>query len=139
MPIHLERRDLINTQQMELAVDGTNHLILCTGIANSGSISQETYTFLVGPQILRRQFARAIASGALSTIEGHDKNLTAYNHGVQLGANLILIDANYDDESGQVKERAEVVVGPTSLGRQRFATFKITSPRSKSPTFLLRY
>ena len=36
MSIHLERKDLLNTQQMEVAVngpDGATHLILCTGVA----------------------------------------------------------------------------------------------------------
>ena len=59
MSIHLEGKDLINTQQMEVAVhgpDGATHLILCMGIANLGPISHEIYTFLVGPQISRRQF-----------------------------------------------------------------------------------
>ena len=111
MSIHLERKDLINAQQMEVAVngpDGANHLILCTGVANLGSVSHETYTFLVGPQISRRQFVGAIASGALSTIQAYDKNHTGDNADLELGANLVLINANYDDESGQVKVRAEV-------------------------------
>ncbi len=37
MSIHLGNKDLINTQQMEVAIngpDGATHLILCTGIAN---------------------------------------------------------------------------------------------------------
>jgi hypothetical protein len=111
MSIHLERKDLINTQQMEVAVhgpDGATHLILCTGVANLSSVSHETYTFLVGPQLSRRQFVGAIASGALSTIQTYDKNFNRDNADVKLGANLVLIDANYDDESGQVKVRAEV-------------------------------
>ena len=69
MSIHLESKDLINAQQMEVAVngpDGATHLILCTGIADLGLVSNETYAFFVGPQLSRRQFVRAIASGALS-------------------------------------------------------------------------
>jgi hypothetical protein len=111
MSIHLQYEDLINAQEMEVAVngpDGATHLILCTGVANLGSVSHETYTFLVGPQFSRRQFVGAIASGALSTIQGYEKHPTEdYDH-VELNANLVLIDANYDDESGQVKVRAEV-------------------------------
>ena len=111
MSIHLERKDLINTQQMEVAVngpDGATHLILCTGIANLGSSSHETYTFLVGPQISRRQFVGAIASGALSTIQAYDKSPIGDNADIELTANLVLIEADFDDESGQVKVRAEV-------------------------------
>jgi hypothetical protein len=111
LSIHLERKDLINTQQMEAAVngpDGATHLILCTGIADLGSVSHETYTFLVGPQFSRRQFVGAIASGALSTIQAYDENSTIDHAEVKLETNLVLIDANFDDESGQVKVRADV-------------------------------
>ena len=111
MSIHLESKDLINTQQMEVGVngpDGATHLILCTGVADLGLVSHGTYTFLVGPQMSRRQFVGAIASGALSTIQGYDRNPTADNADVEAGANLVLIDATYDDETGQVKVRAEI-------------------------------
>ncbi len=121
MSIHLERKDLINTQQMEVAVngpDGATHLILCTGIAELISGNHGTYTFLVGPQLSRRQFVGAIASGALSAIQAHDKHLIGDNVDEELEANLVSIDANYDDEAGQVKVRAEVSSskGMTKLG-----------------------
>ena len=111
MSIHLESKDLTNAQQMEVAVngpDGATHLILCTGVADLGPVSHETYTFVVGPQISRRQFVGAIASGALSTIQGYNRNRTADHAVVEVDANLVLINANYDDESGQVKVSAEV-------------------------------
>jgi hypothetical protein len=110
LSIHLERKDLINAQQMEVAVngpDGATHLILCTGVADLGFISHETYTFLVGPQISRRQFVGAIASGGLSTIQGCCKN-TDNDYDVERETNLVLINADYDEEAGQVKVRAEV-------------------------------
>ena len=110
MSIHLERNDLINAQQMEVAVngpDGATHLILCTGIVSLGSIRHETYTFLVGPQLSQRQFVGVIASGALATIQIEEKN-SRESPNIELGANLVLIDANYDDKTGQVKVRAEV-------------------------------
>ena len=96
---------------MEVAVngpDGATHLILCTGIANLGSVSHETYTFPVGPQLSRRQFVGAIASGALSRIRTHDKNAADDIVDVDLEANLVSIDANFDEESAQVKVRADV-------------------------------
>jgi len=111
MSIHLERKDLINAQQMEVAVngpDGATHLILCTGMANLGSANHETYTFWVGPQLSRRQFVGVIASGALSRIQAYEKNSAGGIVDAELEANLISIDANYDDEAGQVKVRAEV-------------------------------
>lgn len=114
MSIHLERRDLINTQQMEVAVrgpDGATHLILCTGIACLDSVLHETYTFFVGPHLSRRQFVGAIVSSALSKIQVYDRNSTEFHNEVELGVELVTIDANYDDESGQVKVRAEVSSG----------------------------
>jgi hypothetical protein len=96
---------------MEVAVngpDGATHLILCAGAADLGSVIHETYTFLVGPQLSRRQFVGAIASGVLSTIQLDDKNINGDHTGIELEANLVSIDANYDDEVGQVKVRAEV-------------------------------
>ena len=113
MSIHLERRDLINTQQMEVAVrgpDGATHLILCTGIACLSSGIHETYTFLVGPQLSRRQFVGAIASGALSRIQASEKSAVKEGLSMEFDANLISIAANYD-ESGHVKVTAEVSSG----------------------------
>ena len=109
MSIHPQRKNLLNTQQMEVAVngpDGATHLILCTGVAEFTPSSCETYTFLVGPQISQRRFVGVIASGALSGIQGYEKNLTDDN--VELKANLVSIYANYDDEVSQVKVRAEI-------------------------------
>jgi uncharacterized protein YbjT (DUF2867 family) len=116
MSIHLEKNDLINTQQMEVAVngpDGATHLILCTGIADLGTVSHERYTFLVGPSLARRQFVGVIASGALSKIQALEKNVDS-----ELAAHLILIDANFDEGSGQVKVGAEVA---SSVGMAKLA------------------
>ncbi|SRR6266498_4139547 len=111
MSIHLETGDLINTQQMEVAVkgpDGATHLILCTGIACIDPRIHETYTFFVGPQLSRRQFVGATASGALAAIQVYDQNLTGDHGKVALEAKLVSIDANYDAEFGQVKVIFEV-------------------------------
>jgi hypothetical protein len=111
MTIHLETKDLINTQQMEVAVngpDGATHLILCTGTLNLDSASHETYVFLVGPQLSRRQFVGVIASGALSRLSVYENNSTGNTNNLELGANLKSIDANYDDVTYQVKVRVNV-------------------------------
>ena len=111
MPTHLESKDLINTQQMEVAVngpDGATHLILCTGIANLDSFNHETMTFLVGPSLSRRQFVGAIASGALSTILVQGKVLTEANPETEPEVRLVAINAAYDEESHQVKVGAEI-------------------------------
>ena len=111
LTIRLENKDLANMQEMEVEVsgpDGATHLILCMGIADLGSVRHETYTFLVGPQMSRRQFVGAIASGALSGIHHQEKDSTADIANLKRETNLVSIDANYDDESHQVKVRAQV-------------------------------
>ena len=103
MSIYLESKALINPQQMEVAVngpDGATHLILCTGVVNLNSVNNETYTFLVGPKLSRRQFVGVIATGALSTIQADDNYPTE--------ADLVSLQANYDEEAGQVKVSAQV-------------------------------
>jgi len=111
LPTHLESKDLINRQQMEVAVngpDGATHLILCTGQANLSCVSHEIFTFFVGPQLSRRQFVGVIASGALSTIQVHGQMLREGNSETKPEARLVTINATYDEESGQVKVGAEV-------------------------------
>ena len=111
MSIQLDNKNLINSQQMEVAVrgpDGATHLILCTGIVCLDSSLHETYTFFVGPKLSRRQFVGAIAAGALSKIQTSHQNITKMDDEVELGADLIAISAHHDEESGQVKVRAEV-------------------------------
>ena len=111
MAIHLESSDLVNTQQLEVAVngpDGATHLILCTGIAKLSPCSSETFTFFVGPEISWRQFVGAIAAGALSTIQHYGMNGSVDNATMKLEANIVSMKANYDDESKQVKVSATV-------------------------------
>lgn len=111
MSLHLERKDLVNTQQMEVAVngpDGATHLILCTGMANMQSAGHETWTFFVGPQLSRRQFVAAIASGALSVVRDVEKTEAGEGVLVQPKANLVSIDASFDELHGHVKVSAQV-------------------------------
>ena len=118
MSIHLERRDLINTQQMEVGVngpDGATHLVLCTGIANLSTCSHETFNFLVGPSLFRRQFVGVIASGALSSIYMTRQGSNESYLETELRAELVAITATYDEESGQVQVSAEVASSPATV------------------------
>lgn len=111
MPLHLESKDLMNVQQMEVAVngpDGATHLILCTGIANLDSNHSEDFTFLVGPGLSRRQFVGAIASGAFARIQSYSTDAKAGSADIPSKANLVSISADYDEEFGQVKVWANV-------------------------------
>jgi hypothetical protein len=111
VPIELEKKDVVNTQQMAVAVngpDGATHLILCTGVANLDSVAHNTYTFLVGPQLSRRQFVGVIASGAISTIQTQNKKPIRNATILNLEADMVFMNAQFDEESGQVKVTAEV-------------------------------
>jgi len=102
-----------NPQYIEAVVsgpDGANRLYALTGIAliqirASGGTQTETFTFLIGPVLDRSQFVKAIATASL-------------NHVVLAGQTLpvtgtwrvTFVDADRDDESGQVEVRVEVQV-----------------------------
>ena len=111
MSIHLESKDLVNTQQMEVAVhgpDGATHLILCTGVANLDAVGQETYTFFVGPVLSQRQFVGVIASGAISTVHRAERQPSQPLKDLEEFTSLVLVTADYDQESRQVRVKADV-------------------------------
>jgi len=111
MPIRIA--SLVNPQQIAAVVsgpDGANRLYALTGIAKilnsaSGVTQTEIFTFLIGPARTRQQFVKAIATASL-------------NHVVLAGQTLpvtgtwrvTFVDADRDDESGQVEVRVEVQV-----------------------------
>lgn len=120
MSIHLESKDLVNPQQMEVVVrgpDGATHLILCTGVAELGSVTAETYTFCVGPRLSRRQFVGAIASCAPAAVQIYE-NTPDQDTRKALEADFILVGADYDDETSQVKVRAQI---PSSINITKLA------------------
>ena len=114
MSIHLEKENLLNTQEMEVAVngpDGATHLIICTGHAHLGALGHESYTFLVGPRLSRRQFVAVIASGALSKFQLGETKPSEDKTETHREANLLSITGEYDDECNRVKIRADVSPG----------------------------
>jgi hypothetical protein len=65
----------------------------------------ETFSVLVGPQLTRRQFIRAIATASLAKTQVF--NITA---NASSAWNILNVDADWDDESGQVELRIDVQV-----------------------------
>ena len=118
MSTRLTDQDINNAQIMEVWVNGpedANRLFICAGAAQllpplvpplnrATPTGTTTFTFLIGPQMTRRQFVRAIASGAISrcplqsTYEIH----------------IASMDADFDDESGQVEVRVEFTMSQPS-------------------------
>ena len=114
MPIKITNVE--NLQQIEAVVsgpDGANRLFVVTGIAPanlsvSNATRTETFTFLIGPTLTRRQFIRAIATASLIRVG----LTTSGGPGVGINCNWLInfVDADWDDESGQVEVRVEVTV-----------------------------
>jgi len=112
-----------NLQQIEVAVagpDGANRLFIVTGQFDVQLISQgqstpqkETFTVLIGPVLTRQQFYRAIATASLAKTSSHWAS-GDYEIGQNWG--ITLVDADWDDESGQVELRIEVFLNSSGIG-----------------------
>ena len=107
-----------NLQQMDVLVagpDDANHLFIIDGQfdANLGIGSQgtnfatakETFSVLIGPKLANRQFVRAI--GTASIVKTQIANIAPGGSAIW---NIVDVDADWDDESGQVELRIEAQV-----------------------------
>ena len=102
-------------QTMEVGVsgpDGANRMYITTGLVVTGlgqfsqtgatSTKKENYAVLIEPTLTTGQFRRAIASASLAQVSFTDFN-PGENDGVRWEVEEV--DADYDDESGQVELR----------------------------------
>ena len=112
----------IGEQVLEAVVAGpdeANRLFTITGAANVGiSVSEnqqktETWTFLVGPTFRRGQFYRAIGAALVSSqlvyVNPPPPMGTGCTGSFQVQINSV--EADWDDESGRVEVRVEVLLG----------------------------
>jgi len=111
----------IGEQVLEAVVtgpDGANRLFTCTGIANvqmsltrTQEQTTETWTFLVGPNLPRPQFYRAIGTASVSLqtvdIQGAPAGFTVH---------VVSVEADWDDESERVEVRVEVLLSSDMIG-----------------------
>ena len=128
MAVRVLTNQIQNLQQLEAAVagpDGANRLFTVTGQFNTGLNvfvqgagqveKKETFTVLLGPVLTRQQFFRAIGTASLAntslTIQSAPPSSVAWS--------IVGIDADWDDESGQVELRIEVSV--LASGQNNFA------------------
>jgi hypothetical protein len=104
-----------NLQQMDVVVagpDDANHLFIIDGqfdaslaIGSQGSnfaTAKETFSALIGPKLANRQFVRAI--GTASIVKTQIGNIAP---GGFANWSIIDVDADWDDESGQVELRID--------------------------------
>ena len=107
-----------NLQQMDVLVagpDDANHLFIVDGQFDAGlaigsqgtnfATAKETFSVLIGPKLANRQFVRAI--GTASIVKTQIANIAA---GGLAAWNIVDVDADWDDESGQVELRIEAQV-----------------------------
>jgi len=105
-------------QQMDVVVagpDDANHLFIIDGqfdtslvIGSQGTnfaTSKETFSALIGPKLTNRQFVRAIATASI--VKTQIGNIA---QGGLATWNIVDVDADWDDESGQVELRIEAQV-----------------------------
>jgi len=115
-------------QQMDVGVagpDDANHLFIIDGqfdtnlvIGSQGTnfaTAKETFSALIGPKLTNRQFVRAIATA--SFVKTQIGNIA---QGGLATWNILDVDADWDDESGQVELRIEAQV--SSLGSNQNAS-----------------
>lgn len=105
-------------QQMDVVVagpDDANHLFIIDGqfdtnliIGSQGTnfaTTKETFSALIGPRLTNRQFVRAIATASI--VKTQIANIA---QGGAANWNIVDVDADWDDESGQVELRIEAQV-----------------------------
>jgi hypothetical protein len=108
-----------NLQQLDVLVagpDDANHLFIIDGqfdtnltIGSQGSnfaTAKETFSVLIGPKLANRQFVRATATASIVK-----QQIASIAPGGLATWNIADIDADWDDESGQVELRIEAQVG----------------------------
>lgn len=114
--IRIQPNQIENPQQITAVVagpDGANRLFVLDGqfLAQLGSWGQgqskETYSVLLGPVLTRRQFVQASGTSALAAVMF---NLNVGGGGLNVAWQIDSVDADWDDESGQVELRVEVSI-----------------------------
>ena len=107
-----------NLQQLDVLVagpDDANHLFIIDGqfdaslaIASQGTnfaTAKETFSALIGPKLANRQFVRAIGTASIAKTQ-----IANIAQGGLAAWNIVDVDADWDDESGQVELRIEAQV-----------------------------
>lgn len=117
MPVRIASNQIQNPQQIEAVVagpDDANRLFVIDGqfdgavsafAQGPGFVTQkETFSVLVGPALTRKQFCGTIATASLAKT-----NLSISTTPASYGWQISNVDADWDDESGQVELRIEAV------------------------------
>jgi len=123
MAVKIQPNQIQNLQQMEVVVAGpedANRLVVINGqfdvfLSASGTgagfaTTKEIFTALIGPTFTRKQFVKANATASLAKTQ----IVTSANVPPAANWNILNVDADWDDESGQVELSIEAQVGAGS-------------------------
>jgi hypothetical protein len=122
--VRVDPNQLKNPQQLNATVtgpDGANTLFVFDGqfqatvqSYNTPNVAvRETFSVLLGPQLTRRQFVQATGVASISQFQW---SMFAPNPSPTPQWTIDSVDADWDDESGQVELRVEAwVMGGTNL------------------------
>ena len=107
-----------NLQQIDALVagpDDANHLFIIDGQfdtslsvgsqGNNFATAKETFSVLLGPRLTNRQFVRAIGTASIAKHQ-----IATIAPGGFATWNIVDVDTDWDDESGQVELRIEAQV-----------------------------
>ncbi len=124
MPTIIPPAQIQNLQQVEAYVSGpdtANRLLTISGqfdvgisVAGSENFGQSSTTFsvLVGPVLTHNQFFKALATGSLAKISYDNGGVVPF----MSNWNITAIDAEWDDQSGQVELTIEVSLQAFGVG-----------------------
>ena len=114
MAVKIQPSQIQNIQQIEAVVagpDDANRLVIIDGQFDwqltaysqgaSGVSQKETFTVLVGPVFTRKQFVQANATASFTKLVSNTSSADWQ---------ILGVDADWDDESGQVELRIEAQV-----------------------------
>ncbi len=114
MAVKIQPNQIQNIQQIEAVVagpDDANRLVIIDGQFDwqltayshgaAGVSQQETFTVLVGPVFTRKQFVQANATASFTKLVSNTSSADWQ---------ILGVDADWDDESGQVELRIEAQV-----------------------------
>ena len=126
MAVKIPSDQIQNLQQIEAAVDGPDDANRLYGQINVelGVSSPETdaytekkeiFTVLIGPKFTSRQFIKANATASLAKMYSRGAGVEGNTFTDYLG--ILDVDADWDDESGQVELRIEAQVACKGLNQ----------------------
>jgi hypothetical protein len=132
MAVKIQSDQIQNLQELHAVVAGpkdANRLIIIDGqfdsdlvvtsLSNNPRSNKEIFTALIGPVLNDKQFIRAIATASLTkTVVDYPEREPVQPLATGAAWNILAVDADWDDESGQVELRIEAQVTSKGAGQE---------------------